>query len=546
MKKTLLILCACFLGAISGAKAWTSVKPEVGKSYYLHCTVYPNQFWTASVAENRYSITKDLSKAIPVYVESIECTTYALSFYLDGTKYYLHHLHEDYDWPTTFDTMDVDGDTEGYCIRNDSYWDWFMKRGHRYMWPSGYEGICTWDEVLDDDADPDYCWQFIPVEEMMPYMSEYCAGVAEANWVADWERVTDVEMLKSDSEKYFFAIFSANAAARMLNASTAVNEEKMFYQEAANPLSSSAALFEVGAFYGEPVIKSVANNRYYENRPRTNPRFENDGPWNYHADRDKADDYCMVTVKCADGAFTIQAENIDEYAGDYLGLWSPENGYLAGEKVAGNKVESEKGSFLIYRTLRKNVDMTSRLSSVPTDWVGVGKQTPTQPYLDGVETYNDNVLPFEAGDVLYQKIENLPNGYYEIVFNAWENFSNWEESAIPYGNHIAQVFANNETQDILVIKDKAGREWDDNKYTLSFYVTDGTLKYGVKNIALGGNWAVCRPISLTYIGDSPETAVNEMEVVDEEQGLKDGKYLINGRIVVVKAGKQYNVNGVIK
>lgn len=503
MRKKLLLLCACFFGALLGAKAWTSVEPEVGKSYYLHCTVYPDQFWTASKADNRYSITKDLSAAIPVYVESISCTTYALSFYVDGTKYYLHHFHEDYDWPTTFDTMDLDGDADGYCIRNDSYTDWF-KSGHRYMWPSESEGICTWDQVLDQDAEPDYCWQFIPAEEMMPYMSAYCAGVAEANFVTGWERVESVEELKNRPENYFFAIFSANAAARMLDTRTDVNEEKPRYQEAVNPSVNAAYLFEFDTFNGDLVLKSSVNNKYFENRPRTNPRFENDGPWNYHADYESLDNNSLITVTYADGAFDIQTANTDEYAGNYLGLWTPGNGYLAGEILAGNKVEGEKGSFLIYRTPKKNIDMTGRTSTTPSDWVGVGKQTPVQPYQDGVETYNSNVYPFEVGDVLYQTVKNLPNGYYELVFNAWENFADWEESGIPYGEGIAQIFANDAAQDIYVIKDMAGREWDDNKYTLCCYVTDGTLKYGVRNITQGGNWAVCRPLSLTYVGANPE------------------------------------------
>ena len=43
-----------------------------------------------------------------------------------------------------------------------------------------------------------------------------------------------------------------------------------------------------------------------------------------------------------------------------------------------------------------------------------------------------------------------------------------------------------------------------------------------------------------------ETAINTLKTLDEKQGLKDGKYLIGGKIIVVKEGKQYNVNGVIK
>ena len=51
---------------------------------------------------------------------------------------------------------------------------------------------------------------------------------------------------------------------------------------------------------------------------------------------------------------------------------------------------------------------------------------------------------------------------------------------------------------------------------------------------------------LTLQIDDEATAISELKKLDEEQGLKDGKYLIGGKIIVVKAGKQFNVNGVLK
>ena len=50
---------------------------------------------------------------------------------------------------------------------------------------------------------------------------------------------------------------------------------------------------------------------------------------------------------------------------------------------------------------------------------------------------------------------------------------------------------------------------------------------------------------LTLQIDDETTAINELKTLDERQGLKDGKYLIGGKIIVVKEGQQFNVNGVI-
>ena len=151
------------------------------------------------------------------------------------------------------------------------------------------------------------------------------------------------------------------------------------------------------------------------------------------------------------------------------------------------------------------VDCTGKMSNDPSDWTGVGEQTPVQACkTTGVETYQGNTTSFSTGDVLYQTITELSNGYYLVSFYAWENYANHAETdAIAYGDNIAQVFANTSVQDINVIKNTGGRDWDAaNTYTLIAQVTNGTLKYGVKNIASGGNWAACKAKSLTYLGTS--------------------------------------------
>lgn len=142
-------------------------------------------------------------------------------------------------------------------------------------------------------------------------------------------------------------------------------------------------------------------------------------------------------------------------------------------------------------------DYTSSMSSAQGDWTGA-----TGAYDGGAERYNGNDNAFAVGDVLTQTISELPNGYFEVEFYAWENFSNWNDNAnIAYGNGKAQVFANVSVEDIHVIKNTGGRSFDDaNTYKLLALVTNGTLKYGIKNIAAGGNWAVCKPKSLTYLG----------------------------------------------
>ena len=174
----------------------------------------------------------------------------------------------------------------------------------------------------------------------------------------------------------------------------------------------------------------------------------------------------------------------------------------------------------------ETTDYTSQMSSAKANWANA-----TDTFGDGgVERYSGNSTAFAMGDVLTQTINDLPNGYFEVEFYAWENFADWDANAtIGYGNGKAQVFANVSIEDIHVLKSKGDRAFNDaNTYRLLALVTDGTLKYGVKNIAAGGNWAVCKPKSLTYLGTKVDDntdltfAINNYDFVNCENNAFPG------------------------
>lgn len=154
-----------------------------------------------------------------------------------------------------------------------------------------------------------------------------------------------------------------------------------------------------------------------------------------------------------------------------------------------------------FKLYRLATDMSDKMSNDKDKWTGVGSQVKTAAYSDGVETYQGNTTQFPVGDVLYQTITGLPNGIYEVSFYAWENYANHTETeSIKYGDGYAQAFANGSIYNLNSIKSTNGRAWDTNLYTLKCYVTDGTIKYGVKNVRAGGNWVVCKKNSLKYYG----------------------------------------------
>lgn len=122
-----------------------------------------------------------------------------------------------------------------------------------------------------------------------------------------------------------------------------------------------------------------------------------------------------------------------------------------------------------------------------------------------VETYagdNDN---FVAGKVLSKSYTDLKNGYYTLEFYA--TASKARGDAVNAGKGIAQIYLTADdattTLDMSVWEQDAVTP-DDAKWlhTYTVKVTDGTLEYGIQNVAEGGNWYVIQHKSLTFLGDT--------------------------------------------
>ncbi len=118
------------------------------------------------------------------------------------------------------------------------------------------------------------------------------------------------------------------------------------------------------------------------------------------------------------------------------------------------------------------------------------------PYSTGTETYVDHLPGGVAGKVMYQRIEGLPMGNYEVSFYATAN-SCWIGSAS--GDGISQVFANEATLDIPVIAQTGCTPTDYLRTLTAIVGEDGVLEYGIQNVADGGNWFVAQVKSLTLV-----------------------------------------------
>ncbi len=133
-------------------------------------------------------------------------------------------------------------------------------------------------------------------------------------------------------------------------------------------------------------------------------------------------------------------------------------------------------------------------------------------YQGCTETYTEG--SYTTGKVMYQKVEGLPAGFYKVEFIAVANHA---RGASAFGDNIAQVYANDATEDITV-EDQAACTPANYVRTLTTFVKDGVLEYGLQNIADGGNWYVAKLNAITLVEPTNPAPTNldfaETEAID--------------------------------
>lgn len=137
-------------------------------------------------------------------------------------------------------------------------------------------------------------------------------------------------------------------------------------------------------------------------------------------------------------------------------------------------------------------DMTAVVSV--TEWTAA--QVNLGAYGDAKESYKAGNDGYNPGKVIYQKIEGLTPGIYKVEFLAVANHAR-EGSA--FGDGIAQLYANNTTEDITVIDQDACSITDYPRTLTTKVFGDGILEYGIQNVAQGGQWYVVKASHLTFV-----------------------------------------------
>ena len=194
----------------------------------------------------------------------------------------------------------------------------------------------------------------------------------------------------------------------------------------------------------------------------------------------------------------------------------------------------------------------SLLPLAPANWTGAGgdygglANPAKEKYVDGANA------PLKAGDVMTQTIEGLKNGKYIVVLEAAGSYTSGRGFECPTGDGLAVAFANDVQENLPIVDRGWVGEGEQNFYTFEVEVADGTLKYGIKNLADAGNWYVARLANIAMIPEKEtwftdnlfcykDKTINLVDRDTEVNWTADPKDVSNGVIKVVagiKAGAE--------
>ncbi len=203
--------------------------------------------------------------------------------------------------------------------------------------------------------------------------------------------------------------------------------------------------------------------------------------------------------------------------------------------------------------LKENYKAGEDISALaPADWTGQGgnygglANPAKEKYVDGANA------PLKAGEVMTQTIDGLKNGKYIVLLEAAGSYTSGRGFECPTGDGLAVAFANDQEENLPIVDRGWVGEGEQNFYALETEVTDGTLKYGVKNLADAGNWYVVRLASIAMIPEKEtwftdnlfcykDKTINLVDRDTEVNWTADPKDVSNGVIKVVagiKAGAE--------
>lgn len=366
--------------------------------------------------------------------------------------------------------------------------------------------------------------------------------------------VTSVEDFNNWASDHYFVLASDDADLLIGLKDAPKNGNKaLFFQTPVNPVEDLSKVFMVENYNGGITMRNVDYDGL-----TLQTEWDRPDQLRTH-DQPLACEWSRLLPAFDNGSWTI--EN-GKYAGNWLGLWTPANGYNDGEEIACNKKDADIAHLQIFAierdrfyqdylagaTAEQPVDATPLI--VNPEFIGNGMGwTMTGQW--GNQRYNGAVEVWHSTNFKYsQVLSGLPDGEYTVTCQ----MANGE------GSNTAYLYATSdeETQKDVVSQSCAGSDFNTQrdlmagnaKYGLlsvDVNVKGGSLEIGIIEPSAGNTWIVWDNFTLTYRGIG-STGVKEVNAtiynkvnnaIYDLSGrrvttMKKGVYIVNGKKTIVK------------
>ena len=238
-------------------------------------------------------------------------------------------------------------------------------------------------------------------------------------------------------------------------------------------------------------------------------------------------EWTRLLFEYADDKWTI--EN-GKYTGNWLGLWTPANGYTDGEEMACNKTGDEISHLQLFAIDRSrfHADYTT-LTDAPRDitpllvnpsFVAANGHGWTLTGTWGNQRYNGAAEVWHSTNFdISQTITGLPDGRYTVtcqMANGEGNNTGYLYATTDETTNKAVVSQSCKGSDFATQRDKMGNDANYGKLSVDVAVTNGTLTIGVAEPSAGTTWLVFDNFTLTYDG-SDISGISEVKQCGERQ-----------------------------
>ena len=371
-----------------------------------------------------------------------------------------------------------------------------------------------------------------------------------------YSHVTTTDQLDEMLDSHYFVLCADEADLMLHLADGEENGNKaLYYRSSINPANDVSTLFTLEAFEGGYCLRNIDYDGLLL-------QTEANAAWNFRThDQPYPISWARFMFQNVGSSWTIENGT---YAGNWLGLWTPENGYVDGEELACNKTGDEVGHFQLFAIPRERLHVDYINSqALPAD-ASILIQNPafdanswalwTVKGTFGNQRFNGAAETWHSTNfTMQQTLKGLPAGQYVISCQ----MANGE------GDNTGYLFAKTgeETQKAIVSQSCAGSDFDtqrnmmatDERYGLLTVcinvLEDEELVFGITEPTNGTTWLVFDNFRLSYLGPD----VTEVEGLTGDMSgirlnavydfygrriqsaiLEKGVYIINGKKVLIK------------